>query len=823
MNRFFLVVLLFALSKGLSAQQIPLANKLIMGKIIDSSTREPIQLVTVSIINQESKKIIKVVISDEKGIFKITDINPGIYMIKLECIGYESKQIEGVIVNDNKPNIQLDNISLASVQKTLSSVVVTANKPIVENKIDKIVYNVANDITSQGAVAIDVLKKVPQVTVDLDGNVELQGDPNIRFLINGKPSSIFGNSLTDALSSIPASQIKSIEVITSPGSKYDAQGTGGIINIILKDNKAQGFNSSVSLSAGTRLENTSINLNVRHNNFGFNLFFSGNAQLSSHTPNSQNRMSIDSIGKTSDHLLQSGYTDFDRNGYQSGIGFDWNITKRNDVSIALEYSHFASHSIGYTNEEEVMENFNNTILSDIYSFRNSDSRSHISSIGCSLDYKKKFKKQGEELEFLYSGSFGKPFSSYMQTQTYKGQMIPYTGSSSNNPGTDNENDISLDYSYPTNKSLVVETGAKITSQNINSIDDVSVLNISTNKYSPVSTQSYNLNYKLQIYAGYISGSFSILKYLNVKTGIRYEYTDANIDFPNTSIPSYSSFVPSITLSHNFNSGNFTKISYSHRIQRPGYNDLNPFLNLSDPYNITTGNPLLRPEIGNNIELGYDKNFNKNGNIYVALIARINADDIKPYTFFYPDYKIGDSTYSNVSVSTRENTGMEYNMGIVASGSLVIKNKLNLRSNILFIQQHNINNLQQGNVTIGYKMRMSLTATYQLSHSFIMELFGNYNSATNGVQGRVPQFATYTFAFRKQFWNKKASIGFTGTNIFNKYVNQVTTVATDNYDSYSLRQVPYRSFGLSFNYKFGKLEFKKAKEDENDYLNNPPNQ
>jgi ferric enterobactin receptor len=822
MNRFFLIFFLFVCSGNIFAQQILVVNKIITGKIIDSSTRESIQSVSVSLINKESKKTIKVVISDEKGTFQIVGINTGTYLIKLECVGYGLKKIDNIIVSDNKPSVQLNDILLTSVQKTLSSVVVVSTKPIIENKIDKIVYNVANDITSQGAVAIDVLKKVPQVTVDIDGNVELQGDPNIRFLINGKPSSVFGNSLADALSSIPASQIKSIEVITSPGSKYDAQGTGGIINIILKDNKAQGFNSSINLSAGTRLENGSVNLNVRHNNFGVNLFFSGNAQLSSHTPNSQNRTSTDTIGKTSDHLLQDGYTDFDRNGYQSGIGFDWDITKMNNISIALGYSRFASHSVAYTNEEEVMQNLSNTTLSDIYSFRNADSRSHINSIDCSLAYKKKFKKDGEGLTFLYSGSFGKPFSSYMQTQTYKDQAMPYTGSSSNNPGTDNENDISLDYFYPASKNLVFETGAKITSQNINSIDDVNVLNVSTNKYAPDSTQSYNLNYKIQIYAGYLSTSFSVFKYVNVKMGIRDEYTDAKINFPNTAIPSYNSFVPSITLSHNFSNGNFVKIAYSRRIERPNYNALNPFLNLSDPYNITTGNPLLRPEIGNNIELGYNKSFNKNGNIYVALIERINADDIKPYTFFYPQYTIGDSIYNNVSVSTRENTGMEYNTGIVVSGSLVIKTKLNLRSNILLMQQYNINDLEQGNVTIGYKMRMSLTATYQLSHSFIMELFGNYNSATNSVQGRVPQFATYTLAFRKQFWNKKASIGFTGTNIFNKYVNQVTTVTTDNYNSYSSRQVPYRSFGISFNYKFGKLEFKKSKEEENDYLNNLPN-
>jgi outer membrane receptor protein involved in Fe transport len=145
--------------------------------------------------------------------------------------------------------------------------------------VDKIVFNAANDVTSQNGAAIDVLRKVPQVTVDADGNVELQGNANIRFLINGKPSSIFGNSLADALASIPASQIKSIEVVSSPGAKYDAQGTGGIINIVLKDNKVRGINGSINATGGTLFETGSLNLNYKNNNFSMNAFFSGNAQL----------------------------------------------------------------------------------------------------------------------------------------------------------------------------------------------------------------------------------------------------------------------------------------------------------------------------------------------------------------------------------------------------------------------------------------------------------------------------------------------------------------------------------------------------------------
>src|ERR1035437_11044099 len=214
------------------------------------------------------------------------------------------------MINSGNPSISLGTISLSQSTRTLQNVTVTGDKPIVESKIDKIVYNVSNDVTSQGGAAIGVLKKVPQVTVDVDGNVELQGNSNIRFLINGKPSSVFGNSLADALASIPASQIKSVEAITNPGAKYDSQGTGGIINIILYDNKMQGVNGNINLSAGSRLENGSMNLNIRHNNFGVNAFFSGNAALKSELPYSQNRFATDTSAKTITNLLQNSSANF---------------------------------------------------------------------------------------------------------------------------------------------------------------------------------------------------------------------------------------------------------------------------------------------------------------------------------------------------------------------------------------------------------------------------------------------------------------------------------------------------------------------------------
>jgi len=792
-------------------------NSKITGKVIDASTQKPVEYATVSVIDTKSKTI-NGAVTDAKGLFEIVNVAAGIYKITIDFIGYKMYTIDTVHVTKN---ISLNTIQLTNSKETLASVTVTSKAPVIENKIDKIVYNAANDVTSQGGVALDVLKKVPQVTVDIDGNVELQGNSSIRFLINGKPSSIFGNSLADALASIPASQIKSIEAITSPGAKYDAQGTGGIINIILKDSKVQGYNGSINIGAGTRLENGSLNLNVRHHNFGVNVFFSGNAQLSSHTPTSQDRTSLDTIAKQSTHFLQDGYSDFERNGYQSGTGFDWAITKKDNLSGSFSYNHFSNRGTGISLQEQITQTNAGTPVSDIINTRNSDNRSSTHSFDWSLNYKKKLKKDGQELELQYQASFGIPNSNYVQAQTYKGQSSPYTGTTSNNPGKDKETNISIDYSHPVTEDLMIETGLKTVLETIYSQADVLQLNTANNIYSKDAAQSYQLNYNRNVYAAYVSGSFAIGKFLNVKTGLRLEHTDTKIDFPNTSIPSYNSWVPSMVLSHNFTNGRSIKLAYSHRIERPDYREINPFVNLADPYNISTGNPLLQPELGNNFELGFNKSFDNGGSIYISLVSRFNSHDIKPYTNFYSSYKVGDSVYTNVSVSTRLNVGLENRTGISIYGSLPVTKQLNLRTNIFMSNRRVVNELSANHVTNGFDARFNLNATYQLPNNLVLEGFGNYNTAVNNVQGKQPQFFAYTCALRKFFLNKKASFGFTATNPFSQYIQQVTTLTASNYTSYNLRQVPYRSFGISFSYKFGKLEFKKPKEEDNSFLNNPP--
>ena len=309
-----------------------------------------------------------------------------------------------------------------------------ASNGLIENKIDKIVFNAEKDLTSQGGVATDVLKKVPQVSVDVDGNVELAGSSSIRFLINGKPSSAFGSNITDVLQSIPASQIKSIEVITNPGAKYDAQGLGGIINIILKQNKVKGINGNLSLTAGTRNENGSFNINARKGNWGFNAFISGNARLTAKTPSLSDRLSMDTIGLTNLSLHQNGDYRFKRHGIQSGIGFDWTYKKKNNFTGSVNYDNFGNSGIGLINQlQQITAQNGGPLLSSIASINHTGNNFRFDNTDVSLNYKRTFDKEDQELEIAFNTSHGNNHGNANNYQLLLPQDSLFYGTHSANP------------------------------------------------------------------------------------------------------------------------------------------------------------------------------------------------------------------------------------------------------------------------------------------------------------------------------------------------------------------------------------------------------
>ena len=824
LNRTAVMTLLFLLLELNSfAQHINFASGSIKGRIIDSLTSQPVEFAAVSLFTEKDNKVVNGLTAHEKGIFKLDNISEGNYKLIIEFIGYRRKEKHNIVISRQKSNIDLGDLKMGVTQLRLKEVNITGEKATVEYKIDKMIYNVEKDVTSQSGVATDVLKKVPQVSVDVDGNVDLQGNTDIRFLIDGKPSVLFGSNITDVLQAIPASQIQSIEVITSPGAKYDAEGTGGIINIILKKSKAHGVNFSTSLSGGTRLENGSMNLNVRNGNFGVNAWVSGNGQLPSTTVNKLDRTTYNQSSVFD--LLQDGSSKFSRLGYQSGIGFDWDVRPKDNISGTFGYNYYGNSSIGSVNRQSLMQDDEGNQLSDISDMLNTTNKYHQHSYNWDVRYKKKFNRKDQELLFSVNSSNSNLYSYYDQEQLKLLNDSIEGGSYGNNPGKQSETNIELNYTQPLSENATLETGGKAVLDHISNNSDVYELTSSPGIYDYNSSQSSSVDYFRGVYAAYITFTCRLFKLIDIKPGLRDEYTLTSADYSNAgtvSINPYNTVVPSMVVSHNFKNNQNLKISYSHRIQRPGYNDLNPFVNESDPYNVTTGNPNLHPETGDKVELSYSETSKKGISMNSTLFYRGNRNDIQSYTTYYPTYKIGDSIYNNVAVTTRENIGKEDNYGMNFYISVPIKEKLNLRSNISGFERYIFTGLPTGGNIHGFNYRLNLNVSYQLTSTLVLEMFGNFNSLRINAQGTLPSFTTYNFAFRKQFLNKKASVALTATNFFDNYVNQKTELTGENFTISNLRQIPFRSFGFNITYRIGKMEFRKEKENDDMNMNPPEN-
>ncbi len=797
----------------------------IAGKVTDSLSKKPVEYATISLFIGGNKKALNGTVTNKEGKYILNAVEPGTYTIVVESIGFLPYAINNISISKKNPNVDLANTALSKNIPLLQNVTVTSNT-LIENKIDKLVFNAEKDLTSQGGVATDILKKIPQVSVDVDGNVELAGSSSIRFLINGKPSSAFGSSITDVLQSIPASQIKSIEVITNPGAKYDAQGLGGIINIILKQSKVKGINGNLSLTAGTRNENGSFNLNTRKGDMGFTFFVSGNARLIATIPSNSERLSIDTTAQRNISLKQDGNYRFQRYGMESGIGFDWTYKKKNSFTGSVRYGNFGNSGKGTINQQQVVTAQNGgTVISSIATVNHNNNAPRFDNVDVELSYKRTFNKEDQELEISFNSAYEKSRARSGNYQKLLPQDSIYYGTDNTNPGKESETEFQVDYTHPIKEDIMLGVGGKFNYVNINSHSNVSGYDPGSKSYLFDSALSNELNYNQYVYALYAELSFPVGHFFDAKIGGRYERTEINSFYSNAQQQvgqhGYNTFVPSVFLLKKIGEKQTIKLSYSKRIERPDYNDLNPFINTTDSKNISAGNPYLLPEIGHRFELSYSRNFDQAGSVTLTAFYRINDNDIQPFIIFYPSLKVGDSTYTNVAVSMRQNIGTEKNMGANLFIDLHLNSKLNIRSNLSFFKRHTINVLDPGYNSNSINYRFNINASYQFSKSFAAEFFGSFNSARNVAQGRYPSFTTYSFALRKQFWNKKASIALSATNPFNQYVDQKTELFGPNFKVNSTRRVPFRSISINFTWKFGKLEFKKEKDENKDVNPAPP--
>ena len=735
---FFILV---ALQLQTTAQQAN-GDGTIVGKVIDSTSKAPVEYATITLTATGTKKVLGGTTADSTGSFTVQAVAVGNYDVSIEFIGYKPHTIGNVVISKKKAVVNLATIALTSSQSSLGGVTVTARQKLIDNRIDKMVFNAEADLTSQSGAATDVLKKIPQVSVDPDGNVELAGTGGIRFLINGKPSSAFGSSVADVLQSIPASQIKSVEVITNPGARYDAQGMGGIINIILKQTKVKGINGNVSLTAGTRQENGSLNLTMRQGNFGLNAFVSGNARIPTDAPSTSGRNSVNSAANQNVLFRQDGVNRFKRHGVESGLGFDWTMNKTNSLSGNIGYNTFGGSGSGLVNQQQQTKaTSNGNILSDIFTRNNLSSNNDFHSVDASIAYKKTFAKEDQSLEISGNTSLGKRNNRNNNLQSLLPQDSLYYGINNFNFGKESESQLSIDYSQPLRKDVVMGVGGRVTFNDITSNADVYNLQPAQKNYLYDTAVSNYLAYHQKVYALYAEVAMPVYNWFDAKLGARYERTELNSFYSNAqhqaNNPGYNTFVPSIYFSRKLSENQTLKISYSKRIERPDYGDLNPFVNTTDPKNITAGNPYLLPELGSRYELSYNLDFGSFGSFMATAFYRNNRNDIQPYTAFYSSLLVGDSTYTNVSVNTRENIGTEKNMGLNLFGDLHPTTKLGIRLNGFIFRRHIINGIDLGRNPTSLNYRTNINVTYQFTKQFVGEFLATSIRPEMNCKASIP--------------------------------------------------------------------------------------
>jgi len=781
----------------------------VKGKLVDSTTNQPVGYATVVLFRSANDSIVGGALTDDKGQFSIDNLLPGEYRFKIEFIGYNPILKAGIVVNDKKPVYNAGNIKLSGTSSKLKEVTVTGSKKFMENHLDKLVYNVENDITSQGGVATDILKKVPMVSVDIDGNIDLLGDPNVRVFINGKPSSMFDNNLAAALASIPASQIKTIEVITSPGAQYDAQGTGGIINIVLKDNKIRGINGNGNLSVGSRYENGYVGMHIRNGGLDINASAGGNVQLNTKTLTDYTR-TTDSMG-----LQQDGYNTVKRDGYWGHTGFIWNITKTDEFDAGISYNNFGNTNQGGVNQQQV-DSFPYT---DTGTIRNSNNYFRYKGEDWNANYQKKFGREGQEIDFHYLGSTYGSVATFGQTQVYTFDNREFGGAQGSNNYLDNENSLELAYARPFSKNSELNVGVKANFSDIYSSANYATLDTGTHSYLNEASQDNHFDFRRNVYAAYASFTTRIFEKYDLKLGVRDEYTITQFPGDNISIAPYNFVTPSATISRKLDKDQTIKFAYSRRIQRPGYSQYNPFVNAADPLNLSTGNPYLLPQTVHMFELSYYKFFEQGSNILVTTYFKYDQADWQSYSKYYLAYSTADTVYTNTMVSQTINAATEEIGGVNISGTWAATKDLQIRCNINCFDKYLIPDSGAA-PTNNLNLRSSLNATYKFNKDLSAEFYVGYNSKRYEVQGVYPSFASYNFAVRQQLMKTKANIAFTTTDPFNKYTNQVTYISGENFNSVSTRRYPYQTFSLSFNFKFGKLEFQEKKTDENEHGNAP---
>ncbi|WP_235298608.1 TonB-dependent receptor domain-containing protein [Portibacter marinus] len=807
-NKTLLIIALTFISFGLSAQfpmggfgkKKDVIKGFIAGQLIDTVSNEPVPYATIVLKKKGEDKEINGVLSEDDGKFRLSEIPADEYDMYISFLGYNEKVIQ-VETTPAKPDLTVDDIYLTPANYMLDQVEITDQRALTEVKVDKLVFNAEQDASISGGDATEVLRKVPLLSVDFDGNVSLRGSQNLRILINGKPSGMFSSNVADALKMIPADEIKQVEVITTPSAKYDAEGSGGIINIITKKKTADGYSGSVSASVGNRQNNGTGNFNFAKGRFGTNA--SGSVFYSNPVLALSEFNRVDTIGTQIRSLTQNGETRNSRLGFRGTAGAFYDFNAYNSLNTSFSARGFSFNSDGSIDG----------LLTGPFGYgftREQEGINGRSGYDWSTDYKRTYEEKDREftLAFQLSGDQSNADNAILQTFS---NSIPTRDELIFNDGDNLESTFQADYVHPLPNSMKLEVGAKAVLRDIDSDYKYSVLQNGT--YVVDQVRSNVFNYNQDVGAGYVSMNFLVAKKFSVVAGVRYEYTFISGSFDDGETiesNSYQNILPNLIISRSLKNFQTIKLSYNQRIQRPSLNFINPFRNSVDSLNIQVGNPQLTPEIVHQVDFSYNT-FIKGFGIFSSLYYR-HTEDIIQQLLRVNDNGVGFNTFENVGINDAIGLNLFTTKNV---------NAFTIRGGFNINTFNYSSSLEQVAVTnpMGFEYNVNFGGTINLPKDWKADFFGFLRSPRFTIQGRQPNFSIYGVGVKKEFPKIKASLGIRIIEPFNDYKYFNSAQSGDGFSLESSFGIPFRSFGVSFDYRFGNLKFKERKTaiDNNDLL------
>ena len=795
-NKLLILFLFVCTFSNLSAQKQPKGT--ITGIVVDNQSKQPIEFANVVIQSESDNTQISGTVTDAKGKFSLTKIAYGKYKIVYSFIGFEQQETSLFTINEQNRIVNAGILGLSVSSQEIKDAVVVGQRSTYTNTIDRKVFNVGKDVIGKTGSVSDLMQNVPSLSVDIDGNLSLRGSDNVIVLINGKPSALMGTNRAAVLQQMPANSIERIEVITNPSAKFKPDGTSGIINIVLKKNKGLGLNGTIMANAGND-DRYNGNVVANYNTGKVNVFGSYSIRQDDRL-----RYTLDSRKRTDLATNVVDYTYMDAREKARPIsniinsGIDFKINDHNDFGISGNYNHRDQIKNGVTSTQTEDQNHQMTKDFD----RNRYDPEYEHSLEYTVNYKHAFEKEGHELTVDYTSSAQKEQEDNHYTNVFRMPVQATTYDNTLIKQDSKESQFSVEYSNPLSKTSKFESGYILETRNNDQNFYGENLNPLTNLWEKDLVKSNQFIYNENINVLYSTfekefGKFGVLVGLRAEQALIKSHQVTTDSLLNNN---YFKLYPSLHLSYNMDDAHELQLNYSHRIRRPEGDDLNPFPEYQDPYNLRIGNPRLKPEETHSVEFGYQYK-NRATTITSTLYYRYTYNGMTSLTKYLND-SVLVTTRFNLSKSS--SAGFEF---IVATTLAKIIN-VNFSSNT-FYNTIDASSLGYSSNKSNISFLLNLNSSVNLTKSTMAQFTSNYVSERLTPQGKqLPSFVM-NMGFRQEFLKKKAAFIFTVSDVFNSLKNN-SEVNTPELYQYVSRRRSARMIYAGVSYTFGK-QLKKPKE------------